>query len=436
MGKIDVYKIIINKEIPYEKLADQIKIDEFVNAFTGKEKLLNDNGIKFTYGVNVRISKKSDKDILPFSYSCPYFDSVAAAKNVTPGKNIPDFIKESQLKEICFCATINNETQKYNITFIDDVLKDFSGNSYTLIYNPFNNKTVSENTIKKFFDSGNTFLHENIKGLGLHKDKSVYVWICGEDPDVSMDSETTYLTNIVAITNSHDTLKKFVNEKRLDILKFVMLLKSRRTDDFYIKQREEAIKSAKAAIMSRNMSHNLGSHVMSYLKQNLSSVRRMLNDKILYELVKNDKIASTITENMEMPFLVGLGHFVSYLQERQDFIATIATDFIPYNSTVNFKDGIYDMLNPDKKFERHSKNKETVLQTDNILLGNIARSEGLGRPTSPTKIFAEKSKSNENKTIENGIEKLCDIVLKFRNFDGNPTDKDSDSGKSLSQMRE
>jgi len=32
----------------------------------------------------------------------------------------------------------------------------------------------------------------------------------------------------------------------------------------------EAIKSAKAAIMSRNMSHNIGSHVLYYLRQNLS----------------------------------------------------------------------------------------------------------------------------------------------------------------------
>ena len=32
------------------------------------------------------------------------------------------------------------------------------------------------------------------------------------------------------------------------------------------KAKNEAIKSAKAAIMSRNMSHNIGSHVMSYLK--------------------------------------------------------------------------------------------------------------------------------------------------------------------------
>lgn len=171
-------------------------------------------------------------------------------------------------------------------------------------------------------------------------------------------------------------------------------------------------KAAKAAIMSRNMSHNLGSHVMSYLKQHLSSVTSMMRDNVLHEIIShqqdclpswNSEISKEkVNENLALPFLVGMGHFVSYLQERQDFIATIATDYIPYNSTVNFKDNIYDELNPDKRYERHSERSN--LKIDNILLGNIARSEGLGRHTSPTK--GEGSK-------------LCDIILKFGEFDGN-----------------
>ena len=186
------------------------------------------------------------------------------------------------------------------------------------------------------------------------------------------------------------------------------------------KAKKEAEKSAKAAIMSRNMSHNLGSHVMSYLKQHLGSVKDMVNDRILANIItgENDltKKLNHSLEDIELPFLVGMGHFVSYLQERQDFIATIATDFVPYYSTVNFKDGIYDTLNPDKKYERHS-NKETVLQTDNILLGNIARSEGLGRKTSPT----ESTNDHTGST-------LSDIVLKFKDFNGNALE-----GKFLNQ---
>ncbi len=194
---------------------------------------------------------------------------------------------------------------------------------------------------------------------------------------------------------------------------------------------KESEKSAKAAIMSRNMSHNIGSHVMAYLKQHLSSVTNILQDNILSDLISSSSFSellnkieqakenqdssvkfikemSTEEGSLALPFLVGLGNFISYLQERQDFIATIATDYIPYYSTVNFKDFVYDEINPDKRYLRHKDRKN--LQPDNILLGNIARSEGLGRTISPT----EK---------ENG--KLSDIVIKFRKFDGNPVANES-----------
>ena len=209
---------------------------------------------------------------------------------------------------------------------------------------------------------------------------------------------------------------------------------------------KSATKTAKSAIMSRNMSHNLGSHVMAYLKQHLNSVHNIIVDNVLANLVNNTKLFCTTEckhinhissddytkkaceqlENVALPFLVGLGKFVSYLQERQDFIATIATDYIPYYSEVNFKDSIYDELNPDLRYKRHLDRSD--LETDNILLGNIARSEGLGRLTSPT----EKQHT------------LHDIILRFRNFNGQSVtdlrlyksdDERSDAQQSLEDMR-
>lgn len=146
--------------------------------------------------------------------------------------------------------------------------------------------------------------------------------------------------------------------------------------------RNEAIKSAKAAIMSRNMSHNLGSHVMAYLKQHLGSVKDMLDKKVLYSLVpgildKNVDLKN-IANTTEMPFLVGLGRFIGYLQERQDYIATVATDYIPYIAPVNLKDAIYDELNPDLRYARHNDTDDKN-RPSNILLKYIAKSEGLSR---------------------------------------------------------
>lgn len=153
----------------------------------------------------------------------------------------------------------------------------------------------------------------------------------------------------------------------------------------YLLAQDEAIKSAKAAIMSRNMSHNIGSHVMSYLKQQIGTTDAIFaeDSKVLSNLIP-EKIAPDIinTAKIEMPFLIGLGRFLGYLQERQDFIATIATDFIPSESPVNLKDAIYDELNPDLRFLRHKisddSNQESCCPT-NILLNYIAKSEGLSR---------------------------------------------------------
>lgn len=200
------------------------------------------------------------------------------------------------------------------------------------------------------------------------------------------------------------------------------------------KAKNEAIKSAKAAIMSRNMSHNIGSHVMSYLKQHLGSVKDIVADGILSDLINGEnelaKKLENTTEDTTLPFLMGLGHFISYLQERQDFIATIATDYIPYFGNINFKDIIYDELNPDKRAERHTE--RTNGKTDNILLGNIARSEGLGR-------------NNQSTSKRSG--QLADIVLNFQDsdnnvFDGNPVvNKDNpvvgreNAKKALEAMR-
>ncbi len=143
-----------------------------------------------------------------------------------------------------------------------------------------------------------------------------------------------------------------------------------------------AIKSSKAAIMSRNMSHNLGSHVMFYIKQKLNSVEKIKRSEVLHELYKDGRLAKEETlTTLEMPFMVGMGRFINYLQERQDYIATIATDYVPSSSIINFKDFIYDELKPELRYSRHKKkdpNSVEIKGTEpkNLLMDYIALSEG------------------------------------------------------------
>lgn len=148
----------------------------------------------------------------------------------------------------------------------------------------------------------------------------------------------------------------------------------------------ESLKSAKAAIMSRNMSHNLGSHVMFYIKQKLQSVSKIVDSSVLEniilprDLLDIETLKNRISENtnVELPFLVGLGKFINYLQERQDYIATVATDYIPARSTISFKDFIYDELKPELRYQRHhsdGSSSDAGWQSGNLLLDYIAYSE-------------------------------------------------------------
>jgi hypothetical protein len=219
----------------------------------------------------------------------------------------------------------------------------------------------------------------------------------------------------------HEEIFDTVNEHikaRIEIIKSVFEPISQQIIKYEIEQPiriaiKNSLKSAKAAIMSRNMSHNLGSHVLAYLRTQLNDVQTLIKENSLYEFFPmnkpvRDEIKNLInhlnevinnnvdfnikeTENIELPFLIGLGYLINYLQERQDFIATIATNHFPYSVSVNFKDMVYDDLNHDYKAIRHPDSLAFKYKGDNLLLDNIARSEGYRRK---------------------------DIVIKFREFNG------------------
>ena len=128
--------------------------------------------------------------------------------------------------------------------------------------------------------------------------------------------------------------------------------------DSYVElTRREAMKSAIAAIMSRNMSHNLGSHVVTNAKHQILELEKSQGD----DLVKNQ--------------LRGLSTLLQYLQERQDFIAVIANDEHYPKGPLNFKSHVFDMLAMDGLSVRHG----TEDRMNNYILDNIVRSEGVAR---------------------------------------------------------
>lgn len=123
---------------------------------------------------------------------------------------------------------------------------------------------------------------------------------------------------------------------------------------------KESIKSAISAIMSRNMSHNLGSHYLYYTKSYLENLANSSGEK--------------------GPDIRGAAKVLGYMQARMDYLATIISNDRYPNGAVNFKSQIYDELTIDDFSKRHfAKYNERGKRTTNFLLSNLVMSENFTR---------------------------------------------------------
>lgn len=105
----------------------------------------------------------------------------------------------------------------------------------------------------------------------------------------------------------------------------------------YNQSLQESLKSAVSAIMTRNMSHNLGSHYLHYTKTQLEQLAK-----------KGGEFG---------PDIRGAARVMGYMQGRMDYLATlISGDRYPYGC-VNFKSQIYDVLTIDDFSKRHFPHK-------------------------------------------------------------------------------
>jgi hypothetical protein len=118
-----------------------------------------------------------------------------------------------------------------------------------------------------------------------------------------------------------------------------------------------AIKSAIAAIMARNLSHNLGSHVITNTKAELEQLA-----------VNNSDL---------QPQLSGLAKLLHYIQERQDFIAVLAAGETYASGPVNLKEHIFDYIAYDGPSIRHKSS-----EFRNYILEHLVKSESFTRDES------------------------------------------------------
>lgn len=169
-----------------------------------------------------------------------------------------------------------------------------------------------------------------------------------------------------------------------------------------------SINSAVAEIMSRNMSHNLGSHYLYYTKNQLA----LLADKIhsMFDTVHLTRELANKVDNLG-PEIRGAAKVLAYMQARMDYLATIVSgEKYPYGG-VFVKGQIFDELTIDDFSKRHfSENKDISKRTTNYLLRNIILSENFTRESV--------DKGSKKRKTSRGIVRLQVILPNGKVFKG------------------
>ena len=175
---------------------------------------------------------------------------------------------------------------------------------------------------------------------------------------------------VLTLFCSNELAQKDIEKINTEYLKWSSALS---VESFTEKIRQKSIKSAVAAIMSRNMSHNLGSHVISGTKNHITTSGYKLNDK-----------GSAGR---------GVYHLFQYLQERMDYIAMITEgdrNKTLYKAPLNLKADILDIFAIDGRDKRHNKGDDNR-QIKSFLLDYIVNSE---------KIVRDNPKQGEERKLE------------------------------------
>lgn len=398
----DIFSTILNQEITSYNITAKLR-DSIMDVHIQKYVSFcpNSNDAIFHYALNIKENHKSNIFL-------PYFSAFNDGKwdkddfrerisLLSPKFTAQDFADKPEISDLLSsysyllikvtCANDNSP----NLSFygVEDSIKaSLNSNSPNYILKNQLPNICNELTWGDLIKSEDSFILRFYNML-YGGNKEFYLGVKSLDRDIEGHS----LSTIIAHTNDLASLLEFYKNRdtTIRLFRIVNAVRAKYVEVFNALSKIESIKSAKAAIMSRNMSHNLGSHVMFYIKQKLQSVSKIVNNNVLHNIIPGnlediniktitDKIAAN--KDVELPFLVGLGRFINYLQERQDYIATVATNYIPARSTISFKDFIYDELKPDLRYERHKRNdssSDNGWQPKNLLLDYIAYSEGYSK---------------------------------------------------------
>lgn len=197
----------------------------------------------------------------------------------------------------------------------------------------------------------------------------------GQSPDENITPESEVPQDLLSILNEINGLVSY-----------------KQIEEIIEDAEKPSINAAAISIMSRNISHNLGSHLLSYIKNILSDEIKMLDHGAFENLLikdasgnwkSNDEIfinGNLRKENLLTPYMRSIGHLLAYLQERQDYVGAIAAGAgrgVTYFTPVHFRDAIYQHF--CKPFPAMAVNHTKKALSPNLLLDFLVYSEGYTR---------------------------------------------------------
>lgn len=387
-----------------EKLKE---IDENSNSYINAGRFSNEDEIVFKYDESVvKTLNKNDgikKDVSTYWFYNLITDEKIRKKEIISMHELLE--KDKSIEIIKFSKDVGSKIKftviKYdgdsingNITNDFETLKNalnIENDEPLISYTEFLKKILKKNKVNKERDFIPKYFYIHNLSLPFSSEYKGSLML------FSVDEINDLKQKIQPVKNIFETINRIENKYLHN--RFVELI------------RKKNIQTATTAIMARNISHNLGSHVIFYIITALETfnlihefphivelektgdkkfiLKHIKDIKIELEKLKDDEIQSA-------PFLRGLIRFLGYIQERHDYIASISNDYIPYFGEVNFKDFIFDTLLPDDRHKRHLKedNKVKNLIENNLLLDYIAKSEKIDRQD--IKIYFKKIGSDDS----------------------------------------
>lgn len=341
----------------------------------------------FHFALNVQILSDGTEDFIPFVFLLNSEDNKydiakkwvkESIENKSIKYNYTDFFRdvrsilsketvlgEEDLSEVYFCSRFSQKESRYCISDIKLNSSNHPGTGGICVPQTITdeiNLLIKQKEGADFIQQLSDLYCNQERGIGASE---LHFSVYGFDGDFKTEERLTHF--FIAAEDPREITGFFFKYVR-KVRDLASYIRTRFTYDLIKKNQWEALKSAISAIMSRNMSHNLGSHYLYYTKSHL--------DKVASQFLRYGKDTSQFA-----PDIRGAAKVLGYVQGRMDYLATvISQDKYPYGS-VNFKTHIWDELTIDDFSTRHFFEEEDIYKrTTNYLLSNLVLSENFTRP--------------------------------------------------------